>query len=111
MKAIISTKHGSPEVLQLIECEKPTPNENEVLIKVHAATVTQGDVMLRKLHPLMYIPMSLFGVKRKMIPGHEFAGNIEAARRAATQYLAAYPNGSQRERMKALCGGRTPDEP
>jgi len=78
MKAIVSTKHGPPEVLQLREIEKPTPKENEVLIKVHAATVTQGDVMLRKLHPLMNIPMRLFGVKRKRIPGHEFAGEIEA---------------------------------
>jgi NADPH:quinone reductase-like Zn-dependent oxidoreductase len=77
MKAIVSTKHGPPEVLQLTEIEKPTPKENEVLIKVHAATVTQGDLMLRKLHPLMYIPMRLFGVKRKKIPGHEFAGEIE----------------------------------
>lgn len=78
MKAIVSTKHGSPDVLQLTNVEKPTPKGNEVLIKVHAATVTQGDLMLRKLHPLMYIPMSLFGVKRKRIPGHEFAGEIEA---------------------------------
>jgi NADPH:quinone reductase-like Zn-dependent oxidoreductase len=78
MKAIVCTKHGPPEVLQLKEIEKPEPKENEVLVKVHAATVTQGDVMLRKLHPLMYLPMSLFGVKRKMIPGHEFAGVIES---------------------------------
>jgi NADPH:quinone reductase-like Zn-dependent oxidoreductase len=78
MKAIVSTKHGSPEVLQLTEIEKPTPKENEVLIKVHAATVTQGDLMLRKLHPLMYFPMRLFGVRRKKIPGHEFAGEIES---------------------------------
>jgi len=78
MKAIVSTKHGAPEELQLTEIEKPTPKENEVLIKVYAATVTQGDLMLRKLHPLMYIPMSLFGIKRKRIPGHEFAGKIES---------------------------------
>jgi NADPH:quinone reductase-like Zn-dependent oxidoreductase len=78
MKAIISTKHGPPDVLQLTEMEKPTPKENEVLIKVHAATVTQGDLMLRKLHPLMYIPMRLFGVRRKRIPGHEFAGEVES---------------------------------
>jgi NADPH:quinone reductase-like Zn-dependent oxidoreductase len=78
MKAIVSTKHGPPEVLQLKEVEKPSPKENEVLVKVHAATVTQGDVMLRKLHPLMYLPMSLFGVKRKKILGHEFAGEIES---------------------------------
>ena len=86
MKAIVSTKHGSPEVLQLVEIEKPSPKENEVLIKVHAATVTQGDLMLRKLHPLMYIPMRLFGVRRKRIPGHEFAGKIEAAGAGVTRF-------------------------
>ena len=78
MKAIVSTKHGHPDVLQLTELEKPTPKGNEVLIKVHAATVTQGDLMLRRLHPLMYFPMRLFGVRRKRIPGHEFAGEIES---------------------------------
>ncbi|MFZ0451501.1 MAG: alcohol dehydrogenase catalytic domain-containing protein, partial [Desulfatiglandaceae bacterium] len=78
MKAIICTKSGPPEVLQLKDVNKPIPADNEVLVKVHAATVTQGDVMLRKLHPLMYLPMRLFGVRRKMIPGHEFAGEIES---------------------------------
>jgi len=86
MKAIVSTKHGHPEVLQLTEIEKPTPKENEVLIKVHAATVTQGDLMLRKLHPLMYIPMSLFGVNRKRIPGHEFAGEVESVGAGVKQF-------------------------
>lgn len=76
MKAIICTKSGSPEVLQLQDIDKPTPKENEVLIKVFAGSVTQGDVMLRKLHPLLFIPMWLFGVKKKHIPGHEFAGEI-----------------------------------
>lgn len=78
MKAIVSTKQGPPEVLQLREVEKPVPNANEVLIKVHASTVTTGDVMLRKLHPLLFLPMRLFGVKRKQTPGHEFAGEVEA---------------------------------
>lgn len=77
MKAIICTKHGPPEVLQLQEVERPAPKENEVLIKIHAATVSTGDVMLRKLNPLMYLPMRLFGIRRKRIPGHEFAGVIE----------------------------------
>lgn len=86
MKAIVSTKHGPPEVLQLKEVEKPSPKENEVLIKVHAATVTQGDVMLRKLHPLMVLPMRLFGVRRKRIPGHEFAGEIDSVGAAVKQF-------------------------
>jgi NADPH:quinone reductase-like Zn-dependent oxidoreductase len=77
MKAIICTKSGPPEVLQLRDVRKPNPADGEVQIKVHAATVTQGDLMLRKLQPLLYLPMSLFGIKRKRIPGHEFAGVVE----------------------------------
>jgi 2-desacetyl-2-hydroxyethyl bacteriochlorophyllide A dehydrogenase len=77
MKAIVCTKSGPPYVLQLREVDKPMPRENEVLVRVHAATVTIGDVILRKLHPLLFIPLQLFGMKRKRIPGHEFAGEIE----------------------------------
>jgi NADPH:quinone reductase-like Zn-dependent oxidoreductase len=77
MKAIVWTKSGSPEVLQLKDIEKPTPKDHEVLIRVNASTVTSGDVILRKLHPLMFLPMRLFGVRRKRIPGHELAGVVE----------------------------------
>ena len=77
MKAIISTKHGPPDVLQLQEVAKPVPQNDQVLIRVHAATVTAGDIVLRKLHPLLFLPMRLFGVKRKTIPGHEFAGRVQ----------------------------------
>jgi len=78
MKAIVCTKSGPPDVLQLQEVEKPMPRENEVLVRVHAATATIGDVILRKLHPLFFLPLQLFGMKRKRIPGHELAGEIEA---------------------------------
>jgi len=78
MKAIVSTEHGSPDVLKLKVVEKPMPRENEVLVRVHAATATIGDVILRKLHPVFFLPLQLFGMKRKRIPGHEFAGEIEA---------------------------------
>ncbi len=86
MKAIVCTKYGPPENLKLRVVDKPIPKDNEVLIKVHAATVTAGDVMLRKLHPLMYLPMRLFGVRRKHIPGHEFAGEIEATGKAVQRF-------------------------
>lgn len=78
MKAIVCSKTGSPDVLQLRDVEKPMPRENEVLVRVHTATVVVGDVILRKLHPLFFLPLQLFGMKRKRIPGHEFAGEIEA---------------------------------
>ena len=86
MKAIVCTKYGSPDVLQLKEVEKPAPKEDEVLIRVHAATVTRGDVMLRKLHPLLFLPLLLFGTRRKKIPGHEFAGVIESAGKAVKRF-------------------------
>lgn len=78
MKAIVCRGYGPPEVLQLKEVDKPTPKSNEVLIRVYAGTVTRGDVMFRKLHPLAFLPLRLFGMRRKKIPGHELAGEIES---------------------------------
>lgn len=86
LKAIVITKYGSPDGLQLKEVEKPTPRDNEVLIKVHAATVTVGDVILRRLPTLLALPLRLFGMRRKSIPGHEFAGEVEAVGRDVTQF-------------------------
>jgi NADPH:quinone reductase-like Zn-dependent oxidoreductase len=88
MKAIVCTKYGPPEVLQLKEVEKPTPKDNEVLIRVLASTVTRGDIMLRKLHPLLFLPLRLFGTRRKKIPGHELAGFIESADKAVKRFKA-----------------------
>ena len=78
MKAIVCTKSGPPEVLQLKEVEKPVPKEDEVLVKIHATTVTVGDVFLRKLKFPLTTLFALFGMPRKEIPGHELAGEIEA---------------------------------
>ncbi|MEZ4671313.1 MAG: NAD(P)-dependent alcohol dehydrogenase [Anaerolineae bacterium] len=86
MKAIVLTKHGSPDGLRLKEVEKPTPGDNEVLIRVYAATVIAGDVILRRLHPLVYIVFQMFGIRRKRIPGHEFAGEIEAVGSRVTRF-------------------------
>ena len=48
MKAIVCTKYGSPDVLQLKEVEKPAPKDNEVMISIYAATVTVGDCEIRR---------------------------------------------------------------
>jgi len=83
MKAIVYEKYGPPDVLQLKEVEKPTPKDNEVLIKVHAVTVTSGDVKARSA---IFTPVpSLLGrmqtgltKPKKTIPGMELAGEIES---------------------------------
>ncbi|MFD0620200.1 NAD(P)-dependent alcohol dehydrogenase [Paenibacillus sp. GCM10027629] len=83
MKAIVCTKYGSPEVLELREVEKPTPKDHEIRVKIHATTVTSGDTRVRSFKSpiLFWIPMRLIlGITkpRNKILGVEFAGEIEA---------------------------------
>ena len=77
MKAIVYTKYGPPEVLQFNEVDKPVPGDNEVLVKIHAATVTASDCLNRKGVLLSRVGTGLTKPK-KSIPGVEFAGEIEA---------------------------------
>jgi NADPH:quinone reductase-like Zn-dependent oxidoreductase len=92
MKAIIWTKYGSPDGLQLREVEKPTPKDNEVLIKIHAATVATPDTEFRRLNlPSLYaIPIRLYigfiKPSRIKILGTEFAGEIESVGKDVNGY-------------------------
>ncbi len=83
MKAVICTKYGPPEVLQLKDIEKPIPRENEVCVKIYTTSVTASDCIIRgfKVPFKFWIPMGLaigFKKPRKSILGIVFAGEVES---------------------------------
>jgi NADPH:quinone reductase-like Zn-dependent oxidoreductase len=92
MRAVVYEKYGPPEVLHLQEVEKPAPRDNEVLIRVHASTVTTGDVNVRGFTFVPagfgFIARLMFGLTgpKKTILGLEFAGEVEAAGRNVRQF-------------------------
>lgn len=91
MKAMVCTKYGSPDVLELQEVAKPTPKDNEILVKVHAATVASGDIRVRSFNSplLLWLPMRIFlGLRkpRKSILGVELAGEIEETGRDVKKF-------------------------
>jgi NADPH:quinone reductase-like Zn-dependent oxidoreductase len=89
MKAIVYTKYGPPDVLQLKEIAKPIPKDNEVLIKIHATTVNRTDCATIRGKPFfMRIVTGLFKPK-KQIPGTEFAGEIEAVGKSVSSLKVA----------------------
>ena len=92
MKAVVWTKYGPPDALQLKEVETPTPKEDEVLIKVHAAAASRADTEFRRLKlPLFFafflrLYLGLFKPTRIKILGTEFAGEIVSVGKEVTQY-------------------------
>ena len=83
MKAIVWTKYGPPDGLQLREIEKPNPKDNEVLIRIVATTVTAGDCEIRSLNiPILFrLPMRIymgFRKPRDIILGQELAGEVDS---------------------------------
>jgi NADPH:quinone reductase-like Zn-dependent oxidoreductase len=102
MKAVICTKYGPPEVLKMVDVEKPFPKDNEVLIKVRATTAHIGDTKIRRFEPgmgpikdfffkpLMRIIVGFKGPRKKIL-GMELAGDIEAIGKDVTRFKIGDP--------------------
>jgi NADPH:quinone reductase-like Zn-dependent oxidoreductase len=94
MKAIVWTKYGSPDGLKLREVETPSPKDNEVLIRIHAATAATPDTEIRRLKlPILFailfrLYLGLFKPVRKTILGSEFAGEVVSTGKGVIRYLA-----------------------
>ncbi len=88
MKAIVCNKYGSPDVLHFTEVDKPVPQDNQVLIKVHAASLNYGNLVLLKGEP--FLARFAFGLLKPKysIPGGDIAGRIEAVGRDVKQFKA-----------------------
>src|SRR5579864_7512769 len=92
MKAAVFTRYGSPDVLEIQDVEKPVPRDNEVLIRIHAATVCAADWRMRRAYPFMV--RFMIGLRRPQkvrILGMEFAGTVEAVGRTVTRFRAGDP--------------------
>ena len=92
MKAVLHTGYGPPEELKLAEVEKPVPRDNEILIRIHATTVTTSDCNIRNL---TFVPKSLaplirlkFGIRKpkNKVIGFDLAGDVEAIGKAVTRF-------------------------
>jgi NADPH:quinone reductase-like Zn-dependent oxidoreductase len=86
MKAIITAKYGPPDVIELTEVEKPTPQDNQVLVKIHAASVNFGNLVLLKGEP--YLARIAFGLfkPKYTIPGGDISGVVESIGKDVTQF-------------------------
>lgn len=86
MKAAVYHRYGGPEVLHFEEVARPTPREHEVLIRVHATTVTAADCQIRRGNSLLARAILGFTRPRRPIMGTEFAGTVEQTGKKVTQF-------------------------
>ena len=93
MKAILHTQYGAPDLLQLKEVDKPAPKDNEVLIAIHATTVSTGDCNVRNFtfvtKSMLPIAKLMFGIRKPWkarVLGTELAGEVERAGKDVTRF-------------------------
>ncbi len=88
MRAIVQDRYGPPEVLHIVEEERPEPKDDEVLVRVAASTVTQTDTHIRAAHPVVWRLVA--GVRKPRWPhlGVEYAGTVEKVGAAVTEFRA-----------------------
>lgn len=104
MKAVVFTEYGSPDVLTLREVEKPTPKDNEILVKIRATPVSIGDLWARNFSAItprtfsmptpIWLPARIamgFNKPKRHILGSEFSGDVEAVGKAVTRFKAGDP--------------------
>ena len=86
MRAVVQDRYGPPEVLRVEDVERPSPKDDEVLIRIRATTVTQTDTHLRKARPVFWRLVLGLRRPRRRILGVELAGEVEAVGPAVTQF-------------------------
>ena len=86
MKAIAYTKYGSPDVLQFTEVEKPSPKDNEVLVKVHATSTNAADWHLMRAEPFLARFANGLLKPKNIRLGADLAGRVEAVGKNVTEF-------------------------
>ena len=98
MKAAVYRRYGPPEVIQIQEVKQPVPKDNQVLIRIHATTVSAADWRMRRAAPFIVRFMTgLWGPKKIQILGMEFSGTVESVGRAVTRFREGDQAAGQRD--------------
>jgi NADPH:quinone reductase-like Zn-dependent oxidoreductase len=86
VKAVVHDRYGPPEVLRIAELDQPAPNDDELLVRVHATTVTRTDSGIRAAWPFFARVFTGLLRPRRKIAGMEFAGEVEAVGAGVTEF-------------------------
>jgi NADPH:quinone reductase-like Zn-dependent oxidoreductase len=110
VRAVVHDRYGPPEVLRLEEVERPVPKDDEILVRIHATTVTRTDCHMRAARPFIWRFMLGLRRPKRRILGVEFAGEVEAVGADVTQFqvgdrVFGARNGTHAEYVSVREGG------